>query len=251
MRKARKAAREVGPLRFQAHSASREVFQTLIDWKSAQYRRSAKVNIFSYGWPTTVLERIVHETSGAFGGMLSVLHFGDHLAAIALHLRSHTVLHSWFPTYNPAFSKYSPGLILQVELAKLAESLGIRRIDLGKGPERYKRSLASGTLAVAEGSVDVRPTAARLKGCCLQMRHKVLASPLRKPARGVVRAGARLFPPLSHWLSLSRDDSVWKLPQHARTPISSWQTRERGHARTPTKSPVRQLAPGVPQLTEV
>ena len=65
-------------------------------------------------------------------------------------------LHVWFPAFDPAFARYSPGLILFRELAKAAAARGIRRIDLGKGPERYKVELKTGDVAIAEGSIDTR-----------------------------------------------------------------------------------------------
>ena len=206
-----KAAREIGPLRFETHTTDWEVFQTLIDWKSAQYRRSKIVDSFSFGWKGAILERIIQDSTDALGGMLSTLYFGDHLAAVYLNLRSYGTLHGWFPAYNRAFYPYSPGSILLVELVKSAESLGICHVHLGKGQETYKTGFASSAVSVAEGSVDVRPVSAVLRRNCLRLRQTVLDSRLRRPARAVARGGARVFPPLKRWLALSRDDSAWKL----------------------------------------
>ena len=93
--------------------------------------------------------------------MMSALYMGDVLAAVLLSMRSYGVLHAWFSAYRPDFAPLSPGLILWLELARLCPELGIRRIDMGKGPEEYKRHLMSGAIDVAEGSVDLRPVPSR------------------------------------------------------------------------------------------
>ncbi len=115
--------------------------------------------------------------------MLSTLHAGDQLIAVHLGMRSDGVLHTWFPAYNRAFAKYSPGMMLFVEMARAGSTLGIRRIDLGKGLERHKRSLMSGCFLVAEGAVDVRRVNRLLSRAMYQLRRRVGSSPLRRMAR--------------------------------------------------------------------
>lgn len=60
-----------------------------------------------------------------------------------------STLHWWIPSYNPAYSAYSPGARFLLELAGAAAEHGINRIDLGKGEERYKSSVRSGLTEVA------------------------------------------------------------------------------------------------------
>jgi hypothetical protein len=124
----------------------------------------------------------------AFSGVLSALYVGNRLAAVHLGMRSFGVLHFWFPAYDPELGKYSPGLVLLVEMARAAAALGIRRIDLGRGNERYKRSLMSGAIPLAEGAVDLRPAAALLQRGWLHMRESLRGSLLHLPARYVVRS---------------------------------------------------------------
>lgn len=153
MRKARKMKREVGPVRFEWHTGEQRVLDTLIHWKAEQRKRTKSVNTLGFEWVLDVLNRIRHTETEEFAGLLSALYVGDQLAAAHLGMRSKRVLHYWFPTFNRTFGQYSPGLILLLEMARAAASVGIDRIDLGKGDERYKTSLRSGTIAVAEGSV--------------------------------------------------------------------------------------------------
>lgn len=151
--KARKCAREVGPLRFTADDGDVGALLQLISWKSAQYRRTSSVNTFASDWATDLLERIVAMRGPDFAGVLSTLYAGDHLVAMHMGMRSKHVLHWWFPTYNPAFARYSPGLVLLLRIAQSAEALGLRAIDLGAGDELYKRRFADDGVPLVEGSV--------------------------------------------------------------------------------------------------
>lgn len=100
------------------------------------------------------LENIRATESTNFAGMLSSAYVGDRLAAVHFGMRSHTTWHWWFPTYDPKLDKFSPGLILLLELARRAPDFGLDRIDLGRGDERYKASFASATTPLCEGSVE-------------------------------------------------------------------------------------------------
>jgi CelD/BcsL family acetyltransferase involved in cellulose biosynthesis len=191
--KARKAQREIGPLRLEPHTTDDAVFRTLITWKIEQYRRIQSLNYLAPAWTIALLEDLRRRDAADFGAMLSALYFGDQLAAVHLGLRSRGVLHTWFPTYNEALARYSPGLVLFVELARAAPGLGIRRWDLGRGAERYKTSFASAATSVAEGAVDGRRLVRSLQRAWLHTRAWVQSSPLRRPARFVVRRARALF----------------------------------------------------------
>ena len=116
--------------------------------------------MLAFDWTVALLERVLAARGEAFSGMMSALYMGDVLAAVLLSMRSYGVAHAWFSAYRPNFAPLSPGLILWLELARLYPQLGIRRIDMGKGPEEYKTHLMSGAIDVAEGSVDFRPAGA-------------------------------------------------------------------------------------------
>lgn len=156
LRKARKLEREVGPLRLEFHAESDQAFESLRKWKAEQYRRTRRLNIFEYDWVIELLDRMRRTQAAEFGGVFSVLYAGDRIAAVHLGIRSQRVLHWWFPSYSQELAQYSPGLILLVELAKVCQRLGIGRIDLGRGDERYKASLSNGAFRIAEGAVDRR-----------------------------------------------------------------------------------------------
>jgi len=149
----RKLEREVGPVRIALASQSEEALTTLIGWKSAQYVRSGLVDAFRYRWMVRLLHRLLETKEAELSGLLSTLHAGDHLVAAHMGLRSGPVCHYWLPAYDVSFRKYSPGLVLLIEMTRAASSLGVGRIDLGRGDEPYKRRLASGNLPIAEASV--------------------------------------------------------------------------------------------------
>ena len=191
LRRTRRIERDFGPLRFVAHEYSDERFQTLIDWKIAQYRRIRSVNHLADPWRIDTLRRIARERGELFSGMLSSLYVGDRLIAIHLGMLSGGVLHCWFPAYATELAKYSPGLILWLRLAQEAEALGVHRMDLGKGNERFKTSLGSDATLVAEGSVDLRPVVKSVRHGLLQTREWIHSSVLCGPVQGVVRGVRR------------------------------------------------------------
>ena len=160
LRKARKLAREVGPLRFDPESDASDLFARLLGWKRLQYAETGVRDLLADAGSRELLERL-HATRGAeFGGALSVLYAGDIVVALHFGLRSGSVGHSWFPAYNRELGRYSPGLMLFLELAKAAAPLGIREIDLGKGEAPYKLALATDSLPLYEGCVGARALSA-------------------------------------------------------------------------------------------
>ncbi len=153
LRKARKLARDMGPLRFVPRSDAPGLLDQIVEWKRRQYAETGVRDVLADAASRDLL-RLVHESRGAdFCGALSVLYAGDAVAALHLGLCSGRVWHSWFPAYNPELHRYSPGLLLMLELAEAAAALGIAEIDLGKGEARSKDVLASGSTPLYEGRV--------------------------------------------------------------------------------------------------
>jgi CelD/BcsL family acetyltransferase involved in cellulose biosynthesis len=152
LRRARKLAREVGPMRFVAHTDAPELFAQTIEWKRRQYAATGVRDVLGDAGRELVAHVYAARSAG-FACVLSTLYAGDVVAGLHLALRSGPVWHSWFPAFNPDLRQYSPGLVLMLELARAAPALGIREIDLGKGDARYKQALATGSVPLLEGSV--------------------------------------------------------------------------------------------------
>jgi CelD/BcsL family acetyltransferase involved in cellulose biosynthesis len=185
--KKRKMERELGSLRFVTHTTDKQVFESLICWKLQQYERTKATNFLAGRWKIDLLQRLSRTEGVCFSGMLSALYAGDRLAAVHLGLRSGGVLHGWFPAYNFEYFNYSPGQILWQQIIEAGPSLGIRRIDLGCGEERFKSNLMSGAILGGEGSVDLRGVRKWARRSWFRTCHWIKASPLRDVARGVAR----------------------------------------------------------------
>lgn len=188
----RKLERTCGPVRFELHAPETRPLQTLMSWKSAQYRASGKLDIFGIPWVAKVIETM-HATRGHnFAGVLSVLWLGEKPIAAHLGLRSKTVWHYWFPAYDPAYAKYSPGLILLLKMAEHASAAGLSTIDLGLGGALYKQRLMSRAIALAEGRVIASPARAALADLRARSENWLRRSPLFESARRVRRVLADL-----------------------------------------------------------
>jgi CelD/BcsL family acetyltransferase involved in cellulose biosynthesis len=200
LRKKRKLGREVGDVRFEFHTADDRILETLIRWKKQQYLETEALNVFDFRWTMPLLRRFLERRGREFSAVVSALYAGERLAAAHFGIRSGSTFHWWFPAYERAFRAYSPGLILLLEIARVAPALGIERVDLGKGRARYKTSLMSGSTCVAEGSVEYASGVKIIRRGWRRAREWVRASPLHGPAR----ASRRTLRRFSEWLRLRR-----------------------------------------------
>jgi CelD/BcsL family acetyltransferase involved in cellulose biosynthesis len=191
LRKSRKLAREHA-VRFQWHCTDEAVFDQLLAWKSQQYRRGGLLDLFTQQWIVALLKNIWRTQLPTLAGVLSVLYVDEKPAAIHFAMRSGGLLHSWFPAYDPELGKYSPGSVLLLQIAEHAQASGVAAIDLGKGSEDYKQTLANCSVPLAEGAVETRPVVAALRRGWRQTRQWVRQSPLREQARMPVRFFKRM-----------------------------------------------------------
>ncbi len=157
LRKRRKLEREIGPVRFVEHTLDPDAFTALLAWKSEQRRRTKTVDILQRGWAVDALDRIRTIEMEGFSGCFSALYAGDHLLAVHLGMRSHGVLHHWFPAFDRAFGKYSPGILLLIEMTRAFADRGVTRIDLGKRGESYKDRVATASNVLTDVTMDRSP----------------------------------------------------------------------------------------------
>ena len=169
----RKAERDLGPVRFEWHTSDRTVFETLLKWKSAQREQTGTFDILQFGWVSQTLDALRKIHSEDFGGVLSALYINDTLAAASLNMKTSTVLHMWFMTYDVAFGPYSPGHILTLATIQAAAAQGIQRVDLGRGENAYKKRLNSGCLLVGEGTVDLNSLRHKMRGLGYQTYRRI------------------------------------------------------------------------------
>ena len=151
--RARKAEREFGAMRVEFGDPVGARFETLKAWKSAQYRASGLLDLFSIGWVDQALNTFAARRFGPFRGLTCALYFGDRLAAVEFGLVAGGAYHSWFPAYDRQFASASPGLQLIHAIAEAAPRLGIDRIDLGKSEADYKKYYADYEVPLFQGRV--------------------------------------------------------------------------------------------------
>ncbi|VAX41605.1 hypothetical protein MNBD_PLANCTO02-1130 [hydrothermal vent metagenome] len=191
-RKSRKMGREVGELKFEFHSNNASAFQSLIEWKSEQHQRTGVLQVMKVEWVTALLDLLRQTEFHGFKGQFSTLHAGDNLVAVHLGLRNESILHIWFPAYNVQFEKYSPGLVLLLEMAKQSAEEKLKRVDLGRGEERYKINFKTDNLQIAEGIVDTRPLSPQLRKGWFNIKRWIRTSPYRKQLEIPLKASRKL-----------------------------------------------------------
>ena len=149
----RRLERDHGPLRLELQSRDPRAFQRLIELKSQQFRSTTGLDPMSWPWLRGSLDQVFETDEGPFAGLLSVLYAGDQLVACHLGLRQAEQCHIWFITYDPAFSAYSPGLLLLMGMAEAAQGAGLTLFDLGRGTQPYKLRFQTGAIPLGEGAV--------------------------------------------------------------------------------------------------
>ncbi|WTD52884.1 GNAT family N-acetyltransferase [Streptosporangium sp. NBC_01639] len=155
--KERKLGREQGEIRFAWDSPDIGALRTLLDWKSDQYQRTGRVDRFAQPWIVRLVEEMHSHRSDDFAGVLTMVYAGDTPVAGHFGLRTAHTLVGWFPAYDPAFARYSPGIMHHLHMAEHAASAGLHQVDMGKGGREYKEWLKTGALMVAEARV-ARPS---------------------------------------------------------------------------------------------
>ncbi|KOX01523.1 cellulose biosynthesis protein CelD [Streptomyces sp. NRRL B-1140] len=151
--KERRLGRQAGELRFVFDERDPAALRTLMEWKSAQYRRTGRRDRFAQEWITRLVGQLARTRAPECSGTLSVLYAGERPVAAHFGLRSASVLACWFPAYDPEFAKFSPGLVLHLRMAEAAAAAGVAVLDLGRGAAEYKDALKTGELPVYEGAV--------------------------------------------------------------------------------------------------
>lgn len=153
-RRRRKLEREVGPVVCEWQSSDPEGdLRRLAQWKSEQYARDGTWDRFAVPWITEAVELLARSSDPTCTGLLTSIRAGEHLVAAHFGLLGTDRLCWWFPTYNPEFGRYSPGLILLLEIIAEAARHGVAMVDLGRGEHGYKLRATSRFYEVAEGEV--------------------------------------------------------------------------------------------------
>jgi CelD/BcsL family acetyltransferase involved in cellulose biosynthesis len=191
-RRTSKAERELGPIKFQADVVDEDLLGQLVELKRGQYRATGARDFFAEPDRLDLVRNLLHTRDREFGGILSTLHAGDQLIAAHFGIRADSVLHWWFPVYAPEHGKLAPGWMLLRELVIAAPTLGIERIDLGRGDDEYKRRAKTGESTVCQGIVTRSSSRLALRGLADSVVAVAKNSPLAPGLRRVVRGLRKL-----------------------------------------------------------
>lgn len=158
-RRLRALERDHGAVSFSFSAPTAAMLDRIIAGKRQQFRRTHQYDIFACGWTGTLLHRLAGAGEADFGLKLAVLRAGDAIVAAELGLTSGDRHHLWFPIYDTAYARYSPGSLMTLETLRVAAEQGIARVDFGPGGEAYKRDFAEPAEPVFEGMIHTRPRA--------------------------------------------------------------------------------------------
>lgn len=158
-RRRRALERDHGAVSFSYDRPTAGMVQRVIDDKRLQFRRTHQYDIFACGWTGRLLQGLAEIDDPDFGLRLATLRAGDTIVAAELGLTSGDRYHLWFPVYDAAYARYSPGHLMTLDTLRVAAGQGIARVDFGAGGEAYKRDFAQPAEPVFEGVVSARPRA--------------------------------------------------------------------------------------------
>lgn len=147
--------RDLGPVTVQVDSRDDAHLDRLIALKQDQYRRSLRHDIFDCGWTADLLRALV-AAEGPLRARLAVLEAGGAPMAYELGLAAGDHYHFWFPAYEAAAARYSPGMLLSMDTMRAGAEEGFTTFDFGFEGEPYKKYFCDLSRDVLEG-VALRP----------------------------------------------------------------------------------------------
>jgi CelD/BcsL family acetyltransferase involved in cellulose biosynthesis len=157
---ANKIERELGEIEFTAGDSSREAYDAMMGWKSAQLRRSGLHDVLQPRWVRTLMDDLFARQGEEFGGLLLTLRAGGRLLAADFGFRGNGVFHQWITAYDPEHAPYGPGRILLTRALASLPSLGLDVLDLGPTTTRLKQSVVLEPKTVFAGVAHGHPRAA-------------------------------------------------------------------------------------------
>jgi CelD/BcsL family acetyltransferase involved in cellulose biosynthesis len=206
-RKLRRAEIDLGPIEFTAGRPDPEALNTVIQWKSNQYRRSGWPDPFAHRWVRDLAHVLSETDEPDLVGRISALRVSGDLLAVDFSIHSQSVYGGWFVSYNTEYSRFSPGAIRWLFVIEDAASIGLQQLDIGPGDERYKIKLASGELPLLDGHAargSLRAVAHHARKAPRRMATDfILTHPrVRQTVRTSLRTAGRLrYPPAPYEVS--------------------------------------------------
>ncbi len=137
----RNVEKDFGGFAFTWERVTPEIMDWVLSRKREQYRDSGMHDVFSCGWTRTMLDALATDDTDGYGLRAGVFRHDGRIVAAEIGLLGGGEVHLWFPSYDPAYYRYSVGILLAVAIIKAAAELGLKRVDFGTGGEDYKAPL--------------------------------------------------------------------------------------------------------------
>ncbi len=194
--KTRRLAKDLGPIRFEFDVQDPQILESLIQLKRAKYQCSRTFDILSVDWAANLLRDIARINQPNFRGLLSAMWAGEELIGVHFGILTNDVLHYWFPVFDPAYARYSPGTEVLLRSAEAAADIGVRKLDLGYGDDPYKLKFSNGIETLACGRISSTQLGFQLAKRKYELRHKLKGMPLKPLAKVMLRS---VFPGYGGW----------------------------------------------------
>ncbi len=137
----RNVEKDFGGFAFTWERVTPEVMDWTLSRKREQYRESGMHDVFGCGWTRAMLDALATDNAETYGLRAGVFRHDSRIVAAEIGLMGGGEVHLWFPAYDPAYYRYSVGILLAVAIIKAAADLGLQRVDFGTGGEDYKAPL--------------------------------------------------------------------------------------------------------------
>lgn len=155
-RRRRALERDHGHVAFTLERPQPEEVSWVLERKRQQIRRTHQYDVFDCGWTAELVRRLADVDDEDFGLRLACLKVDGTVVAAELGLLSGQRYHLWFPVYERAYAKYSPGSLMTLDTLEHLAARGITRVDFGVDADAYKHDFADPAEVVFEGLVERR-----------------------------------------------------------------------------------------------
>jgi CelD/BcsL family acetyltransferase involved in cellulose biosynthesis len=149
----RNAEADFGGFAFSFEAVTPDLLEWVIGLKREQYQRSGLHDVFGCGWTLELLRQLAGFQDKGFGLRIGVHREGETIVAAEICLIRGDYMHMWFPAFDPAYSRYAPGIWLALDMMQHANGFGVKYVDFGYGSEAYKDTLTEPAHLCAEGHI--------------------------------------------------------------------------------------------------
>lgn len=152
-RKFSRIERDVGPISFQARVKNHQLLDHALTIKAKQWADSGWPGRFFTPWEYKMMHDLLEWESASFSGIFSVLWAGDQPVAFHFGMCGRKVWHGWTIVHDPAFKRYSPGMLIHLRMFEAGNDLGFDEFDLGVGEYPHKVRMHTHQMQLVAGIV--------------------------------------------------------------------------------------------------